>query len=89
MSPSWAEAEFYGVVKAGSGAIGTWNIAEDLALSYHGECHAELLSDPSSAIRVAVKRCVEKIRHLETQKAVYCEQDRRKEEPTRHAHETL
>ena len=66
ISLSSAEAEFYGLVKAGSRGIGIFNLAKDFGFDKLGLLDLELLSDSSSAIGVAIRRGVGKIRHLET-----------------------
>ena len=66
ISLSLAQAEFYGLVKAGSRAIGIFNLAKDFGFDKLGILDLELLCDSSSAIGVAVRRGVGKIRHLET-----------------------
>ena len=66
ISLSSAEAEFYGLVKAGSRAIGIFNLARAFGCDKFGILDLELLCDSSSAIGVAVRRGVGKIRHLET-----------------------
>ena len=66
ISLSSAEAEFYGLAKAGSRGIGIFNLAKDFGFDKLGLLDLELLSDSSSAIGVAIRRGVGKIRHLET-----------------------
>ena len=66
ISTSSAEAEYYGLVKAGSRAIGIINLARDFGFESIGELSLGLLSDSSSAIGVSVRRGVGKIRNLET-----------------------
>ena len=53
-------------MKAGSRGVGISNLAKDLGFDKLGLLDLELLSDSSSAIGVAIRRGVGKIRHLET-----------------------
>ena len=66
ISLSSAEAEFYGIVKAGSRGIGIYNLCRDFGVLDAGSLALRINSDSSSAIAVASKRGVGKIRHLET-----------------------
>ena len=66
ISLSSAEAEYYGLVKAGSRAIGIINLARDFGFDLYNHLDLELLSDSSSAIGISVRRGVGKVRHLET-----------------------
>ena len=66
VSLSSAEAEYYGLVKAGSRAIGLYNLAKDLGFELYGTFDLELQTDSSSALGVTARRGVGKIRHLET-----------------------
>ena len=66
ISLSSGEAEFYGLVKTGSRAIGIHNLCKDLGFLLWGELTLEVSTDSSAAKGVAVRRGVGKIRHLET-----------------------
>ena len=66
ISLSSGEAEFYGLVKTGSRAIGIHNLCHDLGFHLWGELALEVSTDSSAAKGVAVRRGVGKIRHLET-----------------------
>jgi len=66
ISLSSGEAEFYGVVKAASRAIGGKNLAIDLGFLLFGELESEIATDSSAARGIASRRGTGRIRHLET-----------------------
>ena len=66
ISLSSGEAEFYGLVKTGSRAIGVHSLCVDLGFNMFGELLLEVSTDSSAAKGVAVRRGVGKLRHLET-----------------------